>query len=63
MMAVKWIGNAGSHAKPVTREDLLDGYEMIEHLLDQIYIQPGKKLASLAKQINRSKKPRSARKK
>lgn len=62
MMAVKWIGNAGSHAKPLNREDLLDGYEMIEHLLEQIYSQPEKKLAYLAKQINKTKKPRSTRK-
>ncbi len=63
LMAIKWLGNAGSHMLAITRNDILDAYEMMEHLLAEIYDHPAKKLAKLAKQINQSKRPRWAQKK
>jgi hypothetical protein len=30
-MAMKWLGNAGSHGEPVGKEDLLDAWELLEH--------------------------------
>lgn len=62
--AAKWIGNAGSHSSHLSREDILDGYEMLEHVLDELYVKPDKmnKLKTLtlkAQEINIAKKPRS----
>lgn len=33
MMALKWLGNAGSHAGTVKNEDALDGFDLLEHIL------------------------------
>jgi hypothetical protein len=60
LMAVKWIGNAGAHAKPVQRDDVMDGYQLIEHVLDALFADRASRASRLAKQINRAKKPRSA---
>jgi hypothetical protein len=61
LMAVKWIGNAGSHSQRLRREDLLDGYELMEHVLDELFVQRHKRIARLSRQINRRKRPRSAK--
>ena len=61
LMAVKWIGNAGSHSRPIMREDLLDGYELMEHVLDELFVQREKRIARLSRQINRRKRPRSVK--
>ncbi|PYQ29657.1 MAG: hypothetical protein DMF56_11890 [Acidobacteria bacterium] len=59
LMAIKWLGNAGAHSSAITREDILDAYEIIEHVLREMYDQPGKRIARIAKTINKAKKPRS----
>lgn len=64
LIAAKWIGNAGSHISNVTKEDLLDGYELLEHCIDELYDKPArmKELSAKAKSINTRKKPRSTKK-
>jgi hypothetical protein len=61
LMAVKWIGNAGSHSSSVTIEDALDGYELVDWVLDSLYAKRHRRAASLTKAINRRKAPRSPR--
>lgn len=60
LLAAKWIGNAGSHAGVITKEALFDGYELLEHCLDELYDKPErmKELSSKATEINAKKKPR-----
>jgi hypothetical protein len=62
LMAVKWLGNAGSHPESITREDLLDAYEMMEYVLVELVEQRSKLITKLARTINKAKKPRSAAK-
>lgn len=62
-LATKWLGNAGSHnGKSLSHDDVLDSYEFIEKILDEIY---GKKnhLESKAKKINKAKGPVSSKNK
>jgi hypothetical protein len=61
LMAMKWIGNAGSHASAVTVEDALDGYELMDWVLDALYARRHKRAASLSRAINRRRAPRSPR--
>lgn len=61
LMAVKWLGNAGSHAAPLTPDDILDGFEIVEHVLDKLYSTREQRAATLARAINRRKAPRSPR--
>lgn len=60
MFAVKVIGNEGSHPGNLSREDLLDAFQMIEHLLAVLFVPAEQDhLTKLAKTINKSQKPRS----
>lgn len=56
LLAVKWIGNTGSHATEISREAVMDAYDMLEHCLDLLYGEK-KDLMTLAKAINRKKGP------
>jgi hypothetical protein len=61
LMAVKWLGNAGSHSKPLTFDDLLDGYEVLDHVLNDVFVRRASKAHVIARAINRRKGPRSRR--
>lgn len=61
LMAVKWIGNAGSHSSSVTIQDVLDGYELVDWVLDSLYARRHRRATSLTRAINRRKAPRSPR--
>jgi len=62
--AVKWLGNAGSHSdKEVTKDDVLDAYEIMEEILQDLFVKKTIQLKKLAKQINRTKGPTKATKK
>lgn len=60
LMAIKWLGNAGAHSAAITRDDIFDAYEIIEHVLSETYDAPRKRIARIVKTINKAKKPRSA---
>ena len=61
LLAVKWLGNAGSHANPITRDDVLDGYEIMEYVLDEVFANRSRKVGALTRAINRRRGPRSPR--
>ncbi len=59
LLAIKWLGNAGSHADSVvTIDDVMDAYELIDHVLQELYTQKAKKAKALAKLINKKKGPK-----
>lgn len=51
LMALKWLGNVGSHEGAVRRGDLLDAFEILEHSLAELIDQRTKKMAALAKAL------------
>jgi hypothetical protein len=58
ILAIKWLGNAGSHGhSEVTIDDAIDAYELTEHILKEIYEPKAKKLKALAKKVNKKKGP------
>ena len=64
LLAVKWIGNAGSHASlsKLDSEDLLNVLEILELVLEENYIGRRKRLAAIADAINAAKgKPEKVR--
>ncbi len=61
LMAVKWLGNAGTH-DILTHEDVLDTFELLEHTLDEVYNQRSRRIQRTAKAINRAKGPLKKRK-
>lgn len=68
LLAVKWIGNAGSHASlsRLDGDDLLDVFEILEWVLEDTYTGTRKRLAAIAEAINAAKgkpeRPRRRRK-
>jgi len=58
MLAIKWLGNAGSHAYgEITMDDVMDAYELTEHILQEIYEPKITKLRAIAKKVNKKKGP------
>lgn len=62
LLAIKWLGNVGSHVNvdELGRDDLLNGFELFEHLVELVYVQREKHLKKIAKSIN-SRKGRPTR--
>ncbi len=58
LMAIKILGNAGSHSSGLSRDDVLDLYEITEHVLESIFDEKAKRVAALAKKITKAKRPR-----
>lgn len=50
-LAIKFIGNIGSHSADVSREQILDAYNILQHSLDIYYDNEDKRIAKLAKGI------------
>lgn len=58
LMANKWIGNAGSHKNTnLTQDDILDGFEILELVLNQLYGTDTKRITRKASEINKRKGP------
>ncbi|WP_256385000.1 MULTISPECIES: DUF4145 domain-containing protein [Photobacterium] len=58
-IAVKWLGNAGSHSShKVTYDDVMDSYELTLELLDEIFSTKRLNAKSLAQKINVNKGPK-----
>lgn len=61
LLAIKWIGNAGSHVDPIAKEDLLDAYELLDAALEDIYLKRGHRINKLTRDVNRQRGPLSGR--
>ena len=51
LMALKWLGNTSSHASNVSREDVLDAFEILEHALFELIERRSAKVAKLAQKL------------
>ena len=59
LLALKIIGNEGSHIGDLKSEDILDAYEILEQLIEFAYIKKSKRIAEMAKEIVGLNKPRT----
>jgi len=57
LMAIKWIGNSGSHLSNLTHESVIAGYQLFSHALDEIFEKRTATITKMAKKINKRKKP------
>ncbi|MGP5549553.1 DUF4145 domain-containing protein [Psychrobacter namhaensis] len=56
LLAIKWIGNEGSHPeKRLTKNDVIDLYEILEHVLSELFENKSKSILAKAKKINKAK--------
>jgi hypothetical protein len=63
LLAVKWIGNSGSHDSKITKDDTLDAYRILEYVLTKLYANNEAELIQMASQINKMKRAPSLLKK
>ncbi|HQY57656.1 MAG: DUF4145 domain-containing protein [Nitrospira sp.] len=56
--AIKWLGNAGSHATgQINMDDVMDSYDMFALVLDEIYHPRKRRLQALARKVNKKRGP------
>ena len=58
LMAVKWLGNTGSHDTAVTLDDLFTAYEIVKHAIDELIAKRTKSVAALARNLKKKHLPR-----
>jgi hypothetical protein len=57
LFAIKWLGNEGSHTDKITKNDVLDAYEILESVLDELYVGYVRLLEKKILIINKTKRP------
>ena len=55
LLAIKWVGNTGSHLGNLSHEDILEAYQLLEHSLLLLYDDKEVKLKKITKEINSRK--------
>jgi len=53
LMALKWLGNTGTHVREVSKDDLMDAFEILEHALVEIIDGRSARVAALAEEITK----------
>lgn len=53
LMALKWLGNTGSHDSALEARDLLDAFEILENSLAEIFDRRSARVAELAQSLTR----------
>jgi hypothetical protein len=57
-LAIKWLGNAGSHGgNQITIDDVMDAYEILDHILNELFSPKSSVAKKIAKNINKKKGP------
>ncbi|MCI0747411.1 MAG: DUF4145 domain-containing protein [Verrucomicrobia subdivision 3 bacterium] len=57
ILAVKWLGNSGSHLAGLKREDVIKAYEMYSYVLEELFDKRMETLTKMARKINRRRGP------
>jgi Domain of unknown function (DUF4145) len=50
--ALKWIGNTGSHGGALTKDELFDAYDILDVLLEDLYVGHYRSVAQKVNEIN-----------
>lgn len=61
LLAIKWLGNSGSHAGGVTRENVLDAFDMVELVVTKLFDTTAQQILAKVKAVNAAKGPRRSR--
>jgi hypothetical protein len=61
LLAIKWVGNAGSHLGQLTRDDVFDAFDILETVLDDLFVRNRATTQKLIRDINKRKGPRTKR--
>lgn len=61
LMAVKWLGNTASHESGISGEMLLDAFEIVQHVLEEIFEERSRRVAKLAHKLTQEHAPKRKR--
>ena len=53
LMAIKWLGNTAVHTGTISSDEILDGYEILEHTLSEIVDNKSARIDKLAKALSK----------
>ena len=56
ILAIKWIGNSASHTQGLKTNDIFDAYDLLHHVLSEIYDNRAKHIEKITKARNKRKK-------
>jgi len=57
LLAIKWLGNSGSHLTGLQRKDVIKGYLLYSHVLEELFEKRTETLDAMARKINKRKGP------
>lgn len=57
LLAVKWLGNAGSHTDELTQDDIFDALDILDVILDDLFVRHRARVKKLVTAINKNKGP------
>lgn len=57
LLAIKWLGNSGSHTSKLTRDDVLDAFDMLELVLENLYGKTKQMIMKKVAAVNKKKGP------
>jgi uncharacterized protein DUF4145 len=57
LLAIKWIGNSGSHIAGLQAEDVVIAYRLMAFVIDDLFDGTSEELDKIAKKINKTRKP------
>lgn len=61
-LALKWLGNAGSHSnKKISFDDVMDAYEIMDEVLRELFEEKQKHIKKLVMTINKKKGPKGTK--
>ena len=55
LLAIKWLGNIGSHGNGLSKDDLIDDFEMIQFVFKELFEKTRERLSTMAKKIIKKK--------
>jgi len=55
LLSIKWIGNSGSHIIGLSKEAILDAYQLLEYSLELLYNDREREMEKLSEKINKAK--------
>jgi hypothetical protein len=62
LLAIKWLGNTGSHALELSRDDVLDAFDMLELVLENLYGKTKQMILKKVAAVNKNKGPAKKKK-
>lgn len=63
LLAIKWLGNSGSHTSSLSRDQVLDAFDMVELVLENLYGKTKQMIMKKVAAVNRNKGPVKPKKK